>query len=198
MLLQCCPCLTSIHFFVCSVKWEDYSKACRYTQSSFWRDICAKLFNSKQKGHSSNLFCSRLHDMVRWYSSVCTTHKYTWCQRLPNETLCLFCCQNKTTFFLRVKQKADGKTNCQLYEQKRRKSINKLTLSLVYSKTVKFLRTVSILRPLKTSNLWENKHKTLISNKSGIVNDIWSSFNNHTFHTFIHVYKLHWIHIDKK
>lgn len=125
MLLQCCPCLTSIHFFVCSVKWEDYSKACRYTQSSFWRDICAKLFNSKQKGHSSNLFCSRLHDMVRWYSSVCTTHKYTWCQRLPNETLCLFCCQNKTTFFLRVKQKADEKQTVSCMNKKEEKaSIN--------------------------------------------------------------------------
>lgn len=35
--------------------------------------------------------------------------------------------------------------------------MNTLTLSLVYSKTVKFLRTVSTLRPLKTSSLWEKK-----------------------------------------
>lgn len=38
-------------------------------------------------------------------------------------------------------------------------NINTLTSFWVYSKTVKFLRTVSTLRPLKTSSLWEEKNQ---------------------------------------
>lgn len=48
------------------------------------------------------------------------------------------------------------------HEQLVGQNINRLTLFSVYSKTVKFLRTVSTLRPLKTSSLWrKNKEVTL-------------------------------------
>ena len=81
-------------------------------------------------------------------------------------------------------------------------SINTLTLSLVYSKTVKFLRTVSTLRPLKTSSLRERKRPQ--RNQLNMIKNSWKQHQQsnrqdfRTFHTFFHVYKLHWIHFDQK
>lgn len=65
----------------------------------------------------------------------------------------------------------------------------RLTLFSGYSKTVKFLRTVSALRPLKTSSLREKEKNHKVQPLVTLKQDQQFSEHLRTFHAFIHLQK---------